>query len=50
MTFAVRERFKSLKAKAMEQLEILMEQGHWNAYKYALDGNDYAGKQKTGNQ
>ena len=41
-----RERFKSLQAKAMEQLEILMENGNWNATKYALDGNDYAGKQK----
>jgi hypothetical protein len=41
-----RERFKSLQAKAMEQMEILMEQGNWNATKYALDGNDYGGKQK----
>ena len=41
-----KERFRDLQAKAMEQLEILIEQGHWNATKYALDGNDYAGKQK----
>lgn len=41
-----RERFRSLQAKAMEQMEILMEQGNWNATKYALDGNDYGGKQK----
>lgn len=41
-----RERFRSLQAKAMEQMEVLMEQGNWNATKYALDGNDYGGKQK----
>lgn len=41
-----REKFKALQAKALEQMEILVEQGHWNATKYALDGNDYAGKQK----
>lgn len=41
-----RERFRALQAKAMEQMEILMEQGNWNATKYALDGNDYGGKQK----
>ena len=41
-----REKFKALQAKALEQMEILVEQGNWNATKYALDGNDYAGKQK----
>ena len=35
-----REKFKALQAKHSEQMEILVEQGHWNATKYALDGND----------
>lgn len=41
-----REKFKSLQAKAMEQMEIMIEDKNWNAVKYALDGNDYGGKQK----
>lgn len=40
-------RFKQLQAKALEQLEIMIEDGQWNATKYALDGNDFAAKQKV---
>lgn len=38
--------FKSLQAKAIESMEMLMEQGHFQASKYVLDGNDYGAKQK----
>lgn len=41
-----RERFRALQAKAMETMEIMIEDKNWNATKYALDGNDYGGKQK----
>lgn len=41
-----KERFRSLQAKAIETMELLIEEKHWNATKYALDGNDYNAKQK----
>lgn len=42
-----RERFRALQAKALESMEILMEEGHFQASKYVLDGNDYGAKQKV---
>lgn len=42
-----REKFKALQAKAIESMEKLMEEGHFQASKYILDGNEYAPKQKV---
>lgn len=41
-----RRKFKSLQIKALQTMEALMEQGHFQAAKYILDGNDYAPTEK----
>jgi len=41
-----KERFNGLQAKALEVLENKLDAEDWQATKYVLDGNDYAGKQK----
>ena len=41
-----RRKFKSLQTKALKTMEALMEQGHFQAAKYILDGNYYAPTEK----
>ena len=41
-----RRKFKSLQIRALQTMENLMEQGHFQATKYILDGNDYAPTEK----
>lgn len=41
-----RRKFKSLQIKALHTMETLMEEGHFQATKYILDGNDYAPTEK----
>lgn len=37
-----RKKFRSLQTKALQTMAKLMEQGHFQAAKYLLDGNNYA--------
>lgn len=41
-----RRKFKNLQTKALKTMEALMEQGHFQAAKYILDGNYYAPTEK----
>lgn len=41
-----RKKFGSLQTKALKTMEELMEQGHFQAAKYILDGNYYAPTEK----
>ena len=41
-----RRKFKSLQTQALKTMEALMEQGHFQAAKYILDGNYYAPTEK----
>lgn len=41
-----RRKFKSLQIQALTTMRALMEQGHFQATKYILDGNDYAPTEK----
>lgn len=37
-----RKKFKSLQIQALKTMEMLMNNGHFQAAKYLLDGNNYA--------
>lgn len=41
-----RRKFKSLQIQALHSMAKLMEEGHFQATKYILDGNDYAPTEK----
>jgi hypothetical protein len=41
-----RRKFKSLQTQALHTMAKLIEQGHFQAAKYILDGNDYAPTEK----
>ena len=41
-----KERFASMEAKALEVLEIKLDEEDWKACQYVLDGLDYGGKTK----
>lgn len=41
-----RQKFKSLQIKALHTMAKLMEEGHFQASKYILDGNYYAPTEK----
>ena len=41
-----RRKFKSLQVQALKTMETLMNNGHFQAAKYLLDGNDYAPTEK----
>lgn len=41
-----RRKFKSLQIQALHTMTKLMQQGHFQATKYILDGNDYAPTEK----
>jgi predicted DNA-binding protein (UPF0251 family) len=41
-----RRKFKSLQTQALTQMRRLMEEGHFQATKYILDGNYYAPTEK----
>jgi uncharacterized protein YjcR len=41
-----RHKFRSLQTKALQTMAKLMEQGHFQATKYLLDGNNYAPTEK----
>ena len=41
-----RRKFKSLQTKALHTMAKLIEEGHFQAAKYILDGNDYAPTEK----
>lgn len=41
-----RRKFKSLQIQALHMMSKLMNQGHFQATKYILDGNDYAPTEK----
>jgi uncharacterized protein YjcR len=41
-----RHKFRSLQTKALQTMNKLMEQGHFQASKYILDGNNYAPTEK----
>jgi hypothetical protein len=41
-----RRKFKSLQIQALQTMAQLMQQGHFQATKYILDGNDYAPTEK----
>ena len=41
-----RRKFKSLQKEALKTMAKLIEQGHFQAAKYILDGNDYAPTEK----
>lgn len=41
-----RKKFKSLQVQALKTMEALMNNGHFQAAKYLLDGNDYAPTEK----
>lgn len=41
-----RRKFKGLQTKALQTMAKLMEQGHFQATKYILDGNNYAPTEK----
>lgn len=42
-----RQRFNELEAKALEVLEIKLNEEDWKATQYVLDGLDYSGKTKV---
>lgn len=41
-----RRKFKSLQIQALHTMSKLMQEGHFQATKYILDGNDYAPTEK----
>ena len=41
-----RRKFKRLQTKAIKTMEVLVDQGHFQAAKYILDGNSYAPTEK----
>lgn len=41
-----RRKFKGLQIQALHSMAKLMQQGHFQATKYILDGNDYAPTEK----
>lgn len=41
-----RKKFRNLQTKALHTMTKLMEQGHFQATKYLLDGNNYAPTEK----
>ncbi len=41
-----RRKFKRLQTKAIKTMEALVDQGHFQAAKYILDGNSYAPTEK----
>jgi hypothetical protein len=41
-----RRKFKNLQNKALKAMEKLIDEGHFQAAKYILDGNDYAPTEK----